>query len=225
MAVQLQDLRTRVRYRANMENSEFITDTELNTFINESYKELYDILVSKFEDWYVSDPTQFTLTSGDSGKQALASDFYKLRGVDEYISGAWREVKPFNFNERNREGLANRLNGFESAVRYRLVGSDLRFSPVDMAPGTYRYWYTPIATEMSGDTDTMDGVNGWEQYVIVDAARKCLQKEESDTSELERELARLERRIEIMSANRDAANPQQVEDIHEDRNEFPFYRW
>lgn len=225
MAVQLQTLRTRVRYRANMEDSEFVTDTELNTFINESYAELYDLLVSKFEDWYVGDPTEITMTSGDAGKKALASDFYKLRGVDQQLGGRWREVHPFNFNERNRQGTAERLNGFLTTVRYRVVGSDLRFSPVDLAVGTFRYWYVPLATEMSGDTDTMDGVNGWEQYVIVDAARKCLLKEESDTSELERELAKLTNRIEVMAQNRDAGNPQQVEDIHEDDYDYPHYRW
>lgn len=220
MAIQLSDLRTRVRYRADMENSEFITNTELNVFINESYKELYDILVSTFEDWYVGDPTEITMTTADAGKKALASDFYKMRGVDQQIAGNWKEVRPFNFNERNRQGLVDKLHGVHSTVRYRVVGSDIRFSPTDMAVGTFRYWYTPLATEMTLDTDTMDGVNGWEQYVIVDAARKCLLKEESDTSELERELARLTNRIEVMARNRDAANPQQVEDIEERREDY-----
>lgn len=223
MAVTLSTLRTRVRQRADMENSEFVTDAELNVFINASYKELYDILVSKFEMWYVGDPTSITLTSSDAGKKALASDFYKLHGVDQYLGGQWREVKPFTFNQRNRQGLSDRLHGIHTTIRYRVVGSDLRFSPVDLAVGTFRYWYTPLATEMSADGDSMDGVNGWEEYVIVDAARKCLLKEESDVSGLLQEKAALERRIEVMAQNRDAANPQQVEDVYE--SEYELYRW
>lgn len=222
MAVQLSTLRTRARQRADMEDSEFVTDSELNTYINSSYKELYDLLVSKIEQWFVSDPVEFTLSTSDAGKKALASDFYKLEGVDQSIGGRWREVRPFNFNARNRQGLVDRLHGFHTTVRYRVVGSDLRFSPADMATGTFRYWYTPIATEMSDDADTMDGVNGWEEYVIVDAARKMLIKEESDISAVMAELASLTNRIEVMAQNRDVANPQQIQDVYEDDNINPF---
>lgn len=216
MAVQLQTLRSRARKRADMENSEFVTDSELDDYINTSYKELYDILVSKFEQWYVSDPTSLTLTTSDAGKKALASDFYKLEGVDQQIGGKWREVHQFNFNERNRSGSLDRW----TTVEYRVVGTDLRFSPVDQAVGTFRYWYTPIATEMSNDTDTMDGVNGWEEYVVIDAARKMLLKEESDISGLLQEKQALLNRIEIMAQNRDVANAQQVEDVYADDSEL-----
>ena len=42
---------------------------------------------------------------------------------------------------------------------------------------------------------TVDGRAGWEEWVVVDAAVKLLTKEESDTSQLEREAARIWSRI------------------------------
>ena len=51
-----------------------------------------------------------------------------------------------------------------------------------------------------------------------------LQKEESDTSVLERQKASLKRRIEEASGNRDAGMGESVSDVHNENNEFIFGR-
>jgi hypothetical protein len=58
----------------------------------------------------------------------------------------------------------------------------------------------------------MDGFNGWEEYIIVDAARKIVRKEEGDTADLERDKAGLLIRIESEAANRDIGQPQSAAD-------------
>lgn len=60
---------------------------------------------------------------------------------------------------------------------------------------------------MLRDTDILDGVNGWEEYVTIDAAIKALRKEESDTSILMAEKAAMMKRILDSAPNRDAGQP------------------
>ena len=39
-----------VRQRADFVNSQFVTDAELTSYINQSYFELYDLLIQKYGD-------------------------------------------------------------------------------------------------------------------------------------------------------------------------------
>lgn len=212
-SITLSDLKTRARDQADMTDSDFISDTELLFYINSSYTELYDILVSSFEDYYVAPPTSFTISAGQTN-YTLPTDFYKLRGVDYLVSGSnYLTLPKFNFAKRNQNSLvfstARRLSGRE----YRIVGNKLYIEPSESAPGSYRLWYTPSATLLVSDSDTVNGVNGWEEYIVVDTAIKMLAKEESDTSHLERQRARLLERITNLSQNRDYDQPETIADV------------
>ena len=66
---------------------------------------------------------------------------------------------------------------------------------------------------MLADSDILDGISGFDEYVIVDAAIKAMQKEESDVSVLMAQKEALKRRIEAAAANRDAGEPESVSDI------------
>jgi hypothetical protein len=62
------------------------------------------------------------------------------------------------------------------------------------------------------DATTIDGVSGWEEYVVVDAALKAMGKEESDVSVLLAQKSAMVKRLQDMAENRDAANPSTVAD-------------
>ena len=207
--VTLAELRVRCRQRSNMEKSPFISEPELNAYINSSFAELYDLLVSKFEDYYTTTST-FTISSGNT--EALPSDFYKLRGVDFQLdANNWVSVKKFVFAKRN---TINRTLRSDSAneIQYRIVGSNLHIEPSDNATGNYQLWYTPVYTPLSADTDTVDGVNGWEEYIVIDVAAKMLAKEESSTTHLDNEKAAMHARIDNMAQNRDSGQPESITD-------------
>ena len=53
----LANLITGVRRRADMEGSTFVSDAEIVDYINVAMAEVHDILVTKFEDYYVSTQT------------------------------------------------------------------------------------------------------------------------------------------------------------------------
>ena len=209
MATTLTQFRTRVRERANMEGSQFVTDVELTGYINSSASELYDLLVSRFADYYLSD-TAVTVTTGSS--IPLPVNFYKLRGLDLDLGGGdYQTLRQFNFSERNKATDDLRLlRRGVSQLRYRVQGNTISLTPADQATNSYRVWFVPLMPLLVADADSFDGVNGWEEYVVVDAAIKCLQKEESSTTDLERQKGALVKRIEAMAADRDAGEPQRL---------------
>jgi len=211
--ITLAEIKTQARERADMENSSFISDTELLSYVNLSYAELYDLLVSRFEDYYTMDTT-LVVASGASSV-SLPADFYKLRGVDRSISSNdWVAIPKFNFNNRNnRNTNVSRLMSGQFNVAYRIVGNSLHLTPTDTAAGSYRLWYVPTYTKLVDSTDTVDGVNGWEEYIIVDVAIKMLAKEDSSVSHLMQQKQALIDRIESMAQNRDIDQPETISDV------------
>jgi hypothetical protein len=220
MSVTLLQLKDRSRQRADMENSEFVTDAELTIYINGSIAELHDLLVASYGSDYFLSSTTFSTVAGTES-YSLPADFYKLMGVDVQVSGSeWASIRPFNFNERNRNqeltwGVAGGPN-----LRYRVMGSNIRLSPAPNSAVSVKVWYTPKATALSADADTLDDLNGFADYVIIDAAIKMLQKQDDDVTVLMAQKADLKRRIEIMAQNRDAGTSDSVSDVYAENNNF-----
>lgn len=223
----LSQIRLRAQQRADRVNSNFVTLTEWNSYINQAMFELYDLLITLYEDLYVATPIQFT-TDGSTFLYALpngsnsfqnANDtsvtfvprpLYKLLGVDLAIqntNNGYVTVNKFNFIDRNRFVYPNTASTIYGVfnLRYRLMGSNIEFIPTPTANQAIRLWYIPRLQELLQDTDTTDtGISGWIEYVIVRAAKYALDKEESDTSRLAEEILFLKSRIEESASNRDA---------------------
>lgn len=220
--ITLLSLRTRTRQRADMVGSNFCTDTEINGYITDSYKELYDMLVDAVEDYNLSSASS-TITTGSTFN--LPSDFYKLRGLDDMQDTSTpRTVKKYLFGERNDYPYSERLAiGSEySDVLYRIVGATIQIVPPERAARTYRLWYVPTPTIPASDVATIDAVNGFDEYIVIDAAIKCLIKEESSTTALEKQKANIVERIARMKANRDQGNPERVTRVRNRRRGYSY---
>lgn len=230
----LGDIRLRAQQRADMVNSQFVTTTEWNDYINKSYYELYDLLITVYEDYYVSPRLLFTTDGSQmyalpNGKNySSAPALYKLFGVDCGLSNninAFASLKKFPFIQRNRyvyPQLSTTLLGIFD-LQYRVIGNNLMFIPTPAQGQTLGLWYFPRLTTLLADSDMMDGFSGWEEYVIVDAARKALAKEESDTSELNNEKMMLIKRINDSAADRDAGMSDTIADSRMDYENFGTY--
>lgn len=203
----------------------FVTEPELISYINQSYFELYDLLVQKYgNDYFVAPPINIS-TDGqsylyplpDGTNYTAARAFYKVLGLDlnlnPSVSDSFITIPPFMFAERNRYSVPN-MQAFYGLtnLRYRLQGNNVWFTPTPAAGQTIRVWYIPRMMQLIALTDICDGVSGWTEYILVDAAIKCLQKEESDVSILMAQKQALIQRIESAAENRDAGNPQVVSD-------------
>jgi hypothetical protein len=224
--VTLAQLRTRVRRRADMENTDFVADAELNDFINESLSELHDLFITKYEH-HILKSVEIALVSGQEvysfGNDFGISDFMKIAGLD-IISGSNVEtLHPFMFRERNAYNQSPPLASGIDNFKYSIQGEEIKLIPTPTNENTLRMWYIPQFTKMEVDLDevgdTMPYMSpGWEEYAIVDSAIKCLQKEESDTQQLELKKMQLISRIDSIAANRDSGEPMRITDVSASNN-------
>ena len=225
----LSELRTRARRRADAVGNNFFSDAEINDYINVGLGELHDVLVSKFEDYYVSS-VSFTLTPGTSTysfSSISLTNFYKLLGVDASSGNNTVKVKRFSFSDRNRfssdaEVYNNRgYAAYESSIQ----GENIKMIPEPDTNDTITVHYVPSFTALASDGSSVSNSIelNWEEYAVVTAAIKMRQKEETSTTSLERELERIEARIDAAASNRDAAEPFGITD--EDTGVLPYYHW
>jgi len=208
----LAQIRTQAKYRADMQNSAFVTDPEWLNYINGCYAELYEFLVATYEDYYTI-PTTLTIAKNFS-YASLPADFFKEVGVDLDLGGGqYVTLTKFQFNLRNIKNNSWMYINGRPIVQYRIVGDRMEITPTDSAPGNYRMWYIPVFVPLVDDTDTTQSLQRWDDYIAVGAAIKALTKEESSTTHLDNELAALKVRIQSMAQNRDAGMPDVVQDI------------
>jgi hypothetical protein len=200
-----------------------ITTQEWNSMISQSYKELYDIIVQKFgDDYYSAVPYTYTTTGQiDPVYQAqvfpLPSDFYKLLGVEVALNpqdpNSWVTLKKFEFIQRNLWNFPNVYTFYGiTNLRYRLNGNNLYIVPICSAGQTIRIWYAPRPSQLFNDTDIIDGISGYEEYVIADVCAKGMIKSEEDPGPFLLQKAALLKRIEDAAENRDIGEPERVSD-------------
>jgi fibronectin type 3 domain-containing protein len=223
----LGQVRQAAQQRADMINSNFVSTPEWNSYIRASYQELYDLLTNTYEDWNRAAPynvitdgqnSAYTLPNGvltDAISGAAAKPFFKLLGVDLGLANnnnAWVTIHKFDFIERNRYVYPNITSTFAGVfnLRYRVMGTQIHLIPTPSAGQYLRLHYVPRLQLPLADNDVMDGVNGWLEYVVTDAAIKAMQKEESDVSVLAMQKAALIKRIEESAINRDIGEPDTI---------------
>lgn len=228
----LGEVRLLAQQKSDRVNSQFVTTTEWNAYIRLAQYELYDLLIDQDQMRYVAPTAGFT-TNGSTylyplpdgtrtftqpdGTTAVAAPFYKLIGVDMGLSNAqqaWVTVTQFNFIDRNKFLYPNSASTIYGVFncQYRLSGNYIQFIPVPSGNQPFRLWYIPRLAVPLADYDIIDGVSGWEQYVIVRAAKYALDKEESDTTKLDQEIQWLKERIESASKTRDVGQPDTISD-------------
>lgn len=231
----LSQIRLKAQQRADRVNSNFVSLTEWNSYINQSMFELYDLLVTVYEDYFIAPPVLFQTTSASSyvlpngsntfldltNTTFIPRPFYKLIGVDRTLNAsnnAYITVHKFNFVDRNKYSYAGGMSAFNGITesQYRIMGNNLQFIPAPAAGQLIKLWYIPRLIELLQENDTTDiGISGWIEYVIVRAAYYALTKEESDTTALVMQLGALQKRIEESAANRDAGMPDTVSNSRE----------
>jgi len=207
-----EQLRLRAKRRADMENSGFVSDSEWNDYLEEGKAELHELVVDKHEDFLVRSTT-FSLVANQNGYD-LPSDFLMPRGVDLVSGNNTYTVRPFMFRERNRlEGWYGG-NSVGYNFMYQIFGNQIWFEPAPSSSGSIKLWYVPQVERFKNDGDTLNVAyaNGWERYIVLYAAIKALQKEESDVSFLMAELAGVQKKIESNSY-RSPSDPKRIVDV------------
>lgn len=127
-----------VRQKTSTENNQVVTDVEILGYVNETIRQLFDVLIGVDPSYYER-YIDYTLTSSPTGAVAkLTGDFYKMRGLVRYPDTT-REYPVFlvPFSERR--------NG---KVGYTPDGDRLTVVPWSIAgDGPWRLYYTPKAPQ------------------------------------------------------------------------------
>jgi hypothetical protein len=186
-------MRTAVLQRADMANTQFIGTSELTALINSSIAELYDLLLaSRQMDYYEKVPPQTITADGrTTGLYDLPTDFYRLIIAEANMGGFTLPLMPFTYMERGRLSQQPIQSGTVVTIRY-----------------------VPFCPLLVNDSDTFDGFNGWEEYVINDCAAHCQEKEESDAGPFYKRKAELTARIQRMAPDRDMGMPAKRQDVY-----------
>jgi hypothetical protein len=239
----LYELRLRSQQTADRVNGNFVTVPEWNSFIRLAMYELYDILITSYEDYFAQSfvfiNTNATLSNypvpdgvtnylgGVYGNTtgAPAPAFYKMAGMDLGINtsnNAWVTLLKYDFIERNKYVYPNSTSTIYGVynMRYRLMGNNINFIPTPAGNQQVRLWYSPRLKGLLADTDcTTIGFSGWLRYVIARSAKYALDKEEgTDTGKLDQEIAFLKMRIEQAASNRDAGVPDTISETQQNPN-------
>ncbi len=235
------ELRLRSQQTADRVGSQFVVTTEWNAFLRMAMYELYDLLITSYEDLFAQEfvfintngTTQnyplpdgcanyFGGTYPSTGSTDPAKALYKLSGMDlgeNTSNNAWVTLRKFNFIDRNDYVYPNSTSTIYGVynMAYRLMGSNVNIIPTPAGNQQIRMWYSPRLTSLLADTDlTTIGYSGWLRYPIVRAAKYALNKEETETGPLDAELIYLKTRIEQASQNRDAGTPDTISETRRD---------
>lgn len=217
-SVTLATLESRVLRRANLEGAmgpnSFITQAELDDAINESLAELYDLLRAGYGQDYFVNTSTFN-TTANTASYALPGDFMSMLGVDiTFGQNLVITGRPYMWTERNRYKWYPGWI-YSQPVFYRIIGGNITFIPSPGGSFSVTLNYVPAFQSLTLPGSTFDGVAGWEEYAVLDAAIKLLIKDGDPDmiGVLQGRLAQMKQRIDGLAAQRDAGAPERVQDV------------
>lgn len=198
-----------VRRRTDTENSAFVTDQELEDYLNDSIADLYAELMSRWGEEFFITQEQVTVPAGNGDEDGIVVDIVtnpftepplKILSVALWLPERNVLVPLRQFSRIDTTIDVVAVDWLQNEPRYRIQG--LEAIEFDRATTTARdviIEAIPSPTRYDKDgTDEIRELYAWREYVIVDSMIKVLQKEESDTAALD---ARKQVLLARMTAN------------------------
>lgn len=145
----------------------------------------------------------------------VPANFFKLLGIDATIGGLPVSLDRLDWSRRAYYSPTSVAWSLGQPLAYdfeaRGDGGWLTFYPAPTTSNAITVWYVPHATVLVSDTDTFDGINGWEHYAVLDACIAMLDKEESSSVALREERKHVEELIDELAGTRDEGMAWRVE--------------
>lgn len=193
-------LELRMRERCDMVNSEFISSEEAQRYLEAAWQEFYGIAVAEIEDSLIA--TDAILTVAGTQAYGLPSQMRKLKGIrlyNEYFLApvAFREIETFDYQQNRGKPRAYwRFNNYPATEFASETADLIQVLPTPDAVYTLAVYYVPSVSledisSLAATGKAFAYLAGWDEYVVLTAAIKAKDKEESDTSVLFMERAQL----------------------------------
>ena len=181
--VYLATLMNTARQRANLEGATaFITDSEIISYINASIADWYDLVRLTTFQGQIARSSWLILTTANTSLYALPQNLSSVISVDANISGNSYAISamPYQEEQRNMFKLLPFVGwsfGAVQSVWYQIQGTNINFLPTPTAGYNVTVNYVPTAPVLSNpQLDWLNSINGWEEYIVLDVAMKCLVK-------------------------------------------------
>ena len=137
----LGDMRSDVRLRADLVGNQFVTDSEINEYLNQALAEFYDRLVgARGQEYYATE--QVITTTGVEG-YALPAGHYETLYVELEDSGARVRLGSYSFHERARL-IGTSAPNPGRPVAFRIIAGNITFLPAPTTGYTIRHWYEQL---------------------------------------------------------------------------------
>lgn len=227
--VTLDDLVTRILERSGFEQSApgFTSPAEQARLVNSLYKRLYNKLVDARGSEYYALKATFSTAAGTSVyplETATGSGgcgmprFMELLSIHVNADSTIRRVRQWEYAELDALLRLDQFgSGGSSVLRYRVTDVNLELLPTPNGVWTVYLRYVPTAlTLVSGtatagtESLTLDGVNGFDEWIVLSGAASIREKAEMDTVTLLNERALLDREIDEIKSKRNAADAPRI---------------
>ncbi len=208
-AATITTLLAQVRSRCDQISSTTYDDEqELKPWVRDSLAQLYEQLVSQWQDWH-STTRPLSLVRGQD-LYLLPPDFRAMQAIFMcYNNGTSRtEIKRYNDADSTSDMLC-------APLRYRIESNRLRFqtAPSTAAINAVEIKYTPQFRAPLLDYTSID-INlptGWEEWVVLDVVYKMRMKARLDADYIIAQKQDIERRIAKAAFRRDQQVTQVVD--------------
>lgn len=189
----LAELRQRVWDLTDMQNDPNASTTIVNDMLSTAHAK-YFAKTAKYGLGYPGMTTQSITTTGPTPDVvALPSDHAFTLRVDYQVSGSyWGELREADIREIGRFPTTASF-----ATHFMLVGTNIQFFPPPPAGQIYRHMYVPAPAKLTSDSQTVDGVCGWEELLIFEVAIRLVGiKQQEDASLIMVERDKIETRLD-----------------------------
>lgn len=229
--IALGDLRGAALDRADVRGRDKrYTPAEVNEYANQSIAHLRDLLIQARGNDYFSVTSAPIVLVLNQTVYDLPVDCYTLLSARIDLGGGITyPLEPFeDIEEPELLTLSVSTNG--AYVSYRLnSATEIEFLPQGPVGAKVYLRYIPPAPRLVDDSDLFDGFNGWEEFVILDAARKICTKagDWPRVAQLKDDIVKIEMRIKSLATKRDKGRPERVKDVRAMRRfrRFAHRRW
>lgn len=218
--ISLGDLRGAALDRADVRGRpDRYTPAEVNEYINQSIAHLRDLLIqAKGDDYFslFSDPP-ISIVQGQQF-YALPDDCYTILSVRVQLGPDTTStyiLEPFNSLEE-ADLLMISASTAGAFMKYRITSTNqIQLLPQGPTNALVFIRYMAPAPRLVDDADLFDGFNGWEEFVVLDAARKIATKgkEWETVNALKADIAVMTNRIKSLATRRDVGRPEVVADV------------
>jgi len=213
MGIARSTIRSMVQQRADIQGDTVrFPASELNQYINDSLKRFQGLLLKK---GLLKTRGVQTISANGGTSYSLPTDYLATSAIFLVEGGSHTRLAYMQDTERALR--QNDLSGDASQYNiYEWTTGSTREKRIELYPsptsGTYKHVYVPVYT-LDADTDELDEVLGWHEYIILDVAIKCYLKDNLDYSQLAIERERILQSIEDEAEARLLSETYVIQDV------------